>query len=102
SECAFQIGGVDLDLGDLGLLDLFQDRWSDLAPGMNDFLAFVVDDPVRQLHAGQVCRAVDPRLQRPVQLAVLQGNAVDRVERPQNVFIAAQTKGPQENRSQEL
>src|SRR5579883_1488317 len=55
-----------------------------------------------QLHAQQVGRLLAGRVERPVQLLVLDGQAVDGIEGAQNVFAAAQPESPQEDRAQEL
>ncbi len=102
NECAFQIAEVDFDLGNLVLLDFLHHRRRDLAAGVRDLFAALGRDPVRQLHAQQVGRPVDAGLERPVQLLVLERDAVDGVERAQNVFVRTQTQRAQEDGSQEL
>ena len=57
---------------------------------------------VRQLHAQQVGGFLAGGIERPVKLLVFDGDAIDGVERAQNVFARAQTKGAEEDRSQEL
>src|SRR5215469_15352946 len=57
---------------------------------------------MRQLHAEQVRRLLARGIQSPEQLLVSSRKAVDRVERAQYIFTAAQSQRPQENRSQEL
>ena len=99
---AFQVRGVDFDLGNLVLVDFLHHRRRDLAAGVRDLFATLGRDLVRQLHAQQVGGLVDAGLQRPVQLVVAQSDAIDGVERAQNVLVGAQSQRPQEDASQEL
>ena len=101
-ERAFQVGSVDLDLGDLRFPNFLQHRRRDLAAGVRDFLARLRLDAVRQLHAQQVGRLLAGGIERPVQLLVAHGNAIDGVERPQNFFVGTQAQGAQEDGAQEL
>ena len=57
---------------------------------------------MRQLHAQQVRGLFAAGVERPEQLLVFDRNAVDGIERAQNVFPGAQAQSAQENRSQEL
>ena len=84
------------------LLNVLQNRGGQLATGVDDLFPALGRDAVRQLHAEQVRRTVDARIERPVQLLVVQGNAVHRIKRAENVFIRTQTESPQEDASQEL
>ena len=99
---AFQVAQINFDLAHLGLVDLLQDRGRNLAAGVRYLLAALADNAMAELHAEQVRRTGDARFQRPVDLLVLQREAVDRVEGAQNVFIGTQPQRAQENRSQEL
>ena len=69
---------------------------------MRDFVARLRLDAVRQLHAQQVGRLFAGGIKRPVKLLVADHQAVDGVERAQNVFAGTQAQGAQENRAQEF
>ena len=79
----------------------FRTLGSDLAAGMRDFLAALLDG-VRELEAYQVGRALDSGFEGPVQFLVLHRDAVDGVERAEDVLVGAQAESAQEDRSQEL
>ena len=91
-EGAFQVGVVDLDLGNLVLQDFLHHRVRHLAAGMGDLFATLGRNAMRQLHAHQVGRLFHAGIERPVQLVVLQRDTVDGVERAQDVFIRAQAQ----------
>src|SRR5215831_9043672 len=57
---------------------------------------------MRQLEANQVRRAVNLALQDPAKFVVLQADAINGVERAQDVFVGAQAEGAQEDRAQEF
>src|SRR5262249_26406625 len=59
-------------------------------------------DAVRQLHADQVRWLVGVRIKRPVELLVANHQAVNGVERLQNVFARTQTESAKEDRAQEF
>src|SRR5579859_966224 len=101
-ECAFQIAHVDFNFRDLRFLDLFEESRIHLAARVRNLFSALVDDAVRELHSYQAGGFVHARLERPIKLFVLQRNAVNGVERLQNIFIGTQAKSAQENGSQEL
>ena len=69
---------------------------------MSDFVARLVFDAARQLHAEQVGRLLAGGIERPVKLLVANRDAVRGVEALQNVFAGTQAEGAQENRAQEF
>src|SRR6185312_5743525 len=87
---------------DLGFLDFLQYRRRDLASGVGDLMPALVLDAVRQLQSQQVRRLLNGAFQRPAQLLVFQADAVNRVERAENVFIGAQPQGAQKDGTQEF
>src|SRR5450432_482818 len=101
-ECAFQIRGIDVDFGDLGFLDFLQHCRSDLAPGVGNLMTALVFNARCQLETQQVGGAFNASLQHPTQLLVLHADAVNRVERAQNVFVRAKAKRTQEDSAQKF
>src|SRR5579859_2783076 len=101
-ERAFQIGGVNLDVADLGLLNFLQNGRRDLASRVGDLVPALVLDAVGQLQAEQVGRLLDAALQDPAQLLVLQADLVHGIERAQDVFVRTEAQSAQEDGAQEF
>src|SRR5208283_4278309 len=102
SPGAFEVGDIDFDLGDLGLLQVFQNLVVDLAAGVRDFLARLGLDAVGEFHAQQVGGLLAGGIECPVELFVADGDTIHGIEGAQNVFAGTQAEGAQENRAQEL
>ena len=73
-----------------------------LAAGVRDFVSRLVLDAVGQLHAQQVGSFFAVGVEGPVELLVFDGDAIDGVERAQNIFAGTQAESAQEDRSQEF
>ncbi len=84
------------------LLNFLQNSRVQFAAGMGNFVARLVLDAVRELHAQQVGSFFAVGVERPEELLVFDGDAIDGVERAENVFTGTQTKRAQKDRSQEL
>ena len=83
-------------------MDFLKNGGGNLAPGVRDLVARLRFDAVRQLHSQQICRLVAGGIESPEKLVVVDGQPVDGVERPQDVFAPAQAQRPKEDRSQKL
>src|ERR1039457_6453837 len=96
---AFQIVGRDLGLLNLGLLNiLLQQRLRDLLALADDGLAGLGDDGVRQLQAGKALGEHSLFVvEVPVELVVVDGDAVDGIESPQHLLVGLESQGAQEN-----
>src|SRR5579864_3916919 len=101
-ECAFQVGRIDIDLSNFGFLDFLQHCRRNLAARVRDLMPALVLDAVRQLESQQIRRLLNGAFQCPAQLLVFQADAVNRVERAENVFVGTQTQCAQKDRSQEF
>ena len=86
----------------LRLLNFLQNGSVDLAAGVRDFVARLVLDAVRELHAQQVRRLFAGRIKRPEKLLVADRQAIHGVEGLQNVFAGTQAESAQEDRAQEF
>src|SRR5207248_6723423 len=86
-ERAFEICVVDLNLGDLRLLNFLQNRGRNLASGVSDFFSALGLDAVGKLEAEQIRRTLNVRLQCPVNLLVADCDLVDGVERAKDDLI---------------
>src|SRR5438445_581893 len=99
---ALEISDVNFNLTDLGFLKFLQSCGIELATRVRNLLTRFILDAARQLHSQQVCRLIAGRIESPIQLFVPNDQAIDRVERLQDVFARTQSECAQKNRSQEL
>ena len=101
-ESTLKVGVIDLNVGDLRLLNFLQNRGRNLASGVNDFFSALGLDAVGKLQAKQVGRTLDVRLHCPVNLLVANRDLVDGVERAENVLIRTQAESAQKNCAEKL
>ncbi len=97
---AVELGGFDLDFGDVRQRAGLEDRRRDLAAGVRDLLA-LVHDGVRGLGAEQV-RGLFGVSYGPEELAILQVDLVDGVEGLENLFVGLEAERAQEDGAEEL
>src|SRR6185437_8113944 len=101
---ALQIGGVNLEFRNLGLVQLAQLRHPQLAAGMDQLLAFAGGDAAGQLLPEQVglLLGLAVRIDLPVELAAAHRHPLDGVEGAQDLLVGAQAQGAEENAGQEF
>ena len=93
---------VDFDLGDLGLLDFLHHRRRDLAAGVRDLFAALGLMLCASFRPSRLVGRSMPGSSVQNSFLSFSADAVDGVERAQNVFVGTQAQGAQENRAQEL
>ncbi len=98
---AIQFGNLDLDFVDGGGANRLERVGRDLAAGVGNLLA-LGQHGVRRLGAHQVGACVGILRNSPKELAVLNVQAVHRVESLENLLVGTQPESAQEDGSQEL